>query len=234
LADTAQSAPTPEQVASQAAAHANSAQASATAADLAKQSAEAAYTKAAKIRKDFDEGRAFRGIAAAVSIATVLLVGWQGWLIRGQLIATEKQLKATEKQLDATEKQLRLSRSVEYLANEQRLKQDTQAITTLVYDENGAFAAAKTVKCEPMPSDADSLKTKTDFRSIISHYELYYRAAILGGIRKDRWASLCAGAKQLFADNCLLKRLWEVEKDVTPEFRKAFIPICKLEGAEAE
>jgi hypothetical protein len=204
-----------------AAAHANAAR---TAADEAKGHSEAAKKAAADaaaakdaaeaIRKKFSRAIWYQIIQAVISVLTLAGLAFQGFYII--------------KQSDITEQQLRVAANTEELGIEQRLREGTQAIQKLVYDKNGVFAQAREVSCVPMPTDADKPAAQADFRLVLSHYELYHKAAKLKLIPKERWQAICKNATDLFGQNCLLKAKLDSEPNLDPDFRAAFIPKCEL------
>jgi hypothetical protein len=184
-----------------------SAEAAATKAEAAKVAAEAIRTKLAR-------GKCYQNIQAGVAIITLFVLFFQGYKIN--------------EQSKTTAQQLRVASYTEELGIEQRLREGTQALQKLIYDKNGVFAQAREVSCSPMPEEADKPETEAAFKSIVSHYELYHKAAKRDLIPKARWRAICLNAKALFEQNCLLQTRLNEENSLDSDFRDAFIPKCAL------
>ena len=185
-----------------------------TKAEHAAEAAINAKTAAEAIRKRLERAICFQIIQSVVSIATLGFLAYQGFIIKDQL--------------NVTEQQLRVASYTEELAIEQRIRDGTQAIQKLVYDQNGVFAHAQELSCSPMPDNVDTPATEAEYKTIVSHYELYHKAARLGLIPRERWRSICQNAKALFEQNCLLQKKLDQESDLDPDFRAAFIPSCNF------
>jgi hypothetical protein len=214
--------------ASRAAADAMSASESAReAADQALKVQDELKALSAQTRKD---ARFARGIAFAEFLVGLLVLGvltYQGFKIR-------EQIEIARKNTEQTQQQIAHSSAVSEFSVVKQLQADTFDIQSLVYDEGSAFYRARQLGCEPFPRF--SAEIERNMNKIVSHYEKYYFAYSKGLITSNQWRSACLGAKDIFAQNCLVSDLWEKKyrARVSEDFRSDFIQNCKVAKQEDE
>lgn len=178
-----------------------------------------------RAEKKIDENNRFLRNTTILSIAVntfvLAILVYHGLTMSGQLRLTQEALEISKQQANA-------AIAAGQFSMLEKLRDDTEKVSTLIYEDDGAFAVSRETKCVPFPSlkDRDNAKAKKFF----AHYELFYRAAERGLIPSAQWKRACVGAKDMFEEFCLLQELWDkaFKSNADQKFVTAFIPKCEV------